>query len=204
MVQAKCQLILCAVLALSGCGPTRAGTSSPPHWASIGKRCSADAPAVSLPDSVRGSLGAPREAVRDDDARWAQFARRIPGGWGGFLLDRGVPTIYLVDTARRSEAIAEINRHGLDGRTLGSKVSVRKGRWDFAQLYDWYRFLTPRLATPGIVSTDIDEGANRLLYGVATTQDVQELDRRLTSLDVPCFLVAIQVVPYPSLAAPAG
>src|SRR5262249_52854169 len=119
---------------------------------------------------------------------------------GGFSLDHGAPTILLVDTTRRAEAIAAINQHGVVGQMLGSNVRVRKARWDFTQLYDWYRFLTPRIATPGVVSEGIDEAENRLLYGVVTIPDVQELERRLRSLDAPCFLVAIQVGPRPRLA----
>src|SRR5262249_13020707 len=130
-MKAKLELVLSATFALSACGAPQAGMSSAPTWANLGHRCSPDAPAVSLPDSARASLAAPPGVAGEHNASLAQFARQIPGGWGGFSLDHGAPTILLVDTTRRAEAIAAINQHGVVGQMLGSNVRVRKARWDF-------------------------------------------------------------------------
>jgi hypothetical protein len=190
---------LAAASVLLGCG---CGGVPPhgPHWASVGHRCASDAPATSLPAAARDSLS-PADTLHNPDDRWAQRARAVPGGWGGFFIDNGVPTIYLVDTTQRAHALAALNRPGLDGMVLGADVQVRRGRWDYAQLDDWYRYLNQRLALSELVSSDIEEGANRIMYTVTGDGAIARLEARLAALHVPCFLVAVEsVAGYPRLA----
>ena len=40
----------------------------------------------------------------------------------------------------------------------------------------------------------LDEWQNRLYYGTLDEAAAAELNRQLTALDVPCFLVALEVV----------
>ena len=104
----------------------------------------------------------------------------------------------------RAAAEAVLSEHRVDGRVWGPPMHVRPGRWSFAELYDWDRYLRPRVANASISGYDIDEGHNRLLYSVTTAAAKRELERRLTDLGVPCFLVAIEIRPMASLAAAAG
>jgi hypothetical protein len=72
-------------------------------------------------------------------------------------------------------------------------AEVRQGRWDFAQLYDWYRYISVRIDTVnGLYFTDIDEERNRLVYGVDSTAK-GELDAFVATLNLPCDLVVITV-----------
>lgn len=185
--------IVGAMAAFAGCTRVSPISRNAPRWADVGRRCSAGARAFGLSEPARAALAPDADSAINQDARWAQIARRVPGGWGGFALEDGVPTIYLVDTAQRFEAINALRQQGgIDGRMLGADVRVRRARWDFSQLYDWSRYLTPLLANTGIQSVSIDVKGNRLVYGMATIGDLAGIEHRLASLSAPCFLVAVR------------
>jgi hypothetical protein len=190
--------------ALVACRQVSHEESAPAEWASVGRRCSPDSPAASLPPALAESVSVDTDSL-SEDARWARIARVVPGGWGGglFLAD-GVPTMYLTDTSRRAEAVAALNQRAVDGRTIGPDVHVRQGRWSFAQLYDWYRYLNQRIGNVAISGTDIDQAHNRLLYAVTSESAKRALEARLSTLAVPCHLVAVEVRPYAIPASPAG
>jgi len=177
-----------------GCsGPTGPGTDQQPEprWASLGRACSADAPAPSLSVAARDSLPPAPSAEWDLNARWAALAADVPGGWGGFFLEKGAPTIYLVDPAEKDAAVPVLAAAGFP---VTSSVRVKKGRWDFAQLYDWYRYLAPHIwGGDGLSFSDIQEARNRLEYGVIDEASRRRLEQTLAALDVPCFLIAIEI-----------
>jgi hypothetical protein len=164
-----------------------------PRWANVGRKCSDDAPAFGIPDAARADLPSAADSAFSQNARWARLARSVPGGWAGYALEEGVPTIHLVDPSRRLEAVRAINQlGGVDGRKLGDDVRVRSARWSFAQLYDWSQLLTAKLDGAGIQSVGIDVTGNRIIYGVASADEGSKFENRLSSLDVPCFLVAVR------------
>jgi hypothetical protein len=72
---------------------------------------------------------------------------------------------------------------------------IRPARWSFAELYDWYGLLLSLPLREGVITTDIDEKENRIVFGVENAAGRQQLESRLASLDLPCFLVAIRVAP---------
>jgi len=123
--------------------------------------------------------------------RWAEVAREVPGRFGGVLNESG-PVIYLVDTTRRADAIAALVARGVLPVAKGEKARVRQGRWDFAQLYDWYRYLAVHLPSER-VSSAIDEGQNRIWYGMVDEQQRVRFERALAPLRLPCFLVTLEV-----------
>lgn len=189
---------LIAVLGIAvaaGCGTPSAPSTDPasePRWAALGKACADDAPAPSLSAEAREAL-APRSQEGDVNARWAALASRVPGGWGGFFLEDGVPTIYLTNPALKESAIAVL---ATEGFPLSSSAHVKLGRWDFAQLYDWYRYLAPHTsAVDGLSFSDIQEARNRIEYGVVDEAARVRLEQTLAALDLPCFLVAIEIRP---------
>ena len=163
-------------------------------WADIGKSCTPSARASIVPANRRDSLPAYTHGpTRSPDDDWADLARSTPGGWGGVFLESGVPVIFLVDTTERTAAIAAMNTYGF-GATLDlSRTKVRAGRWDFAQLADWYRYFDLHVwFVPGMRSGDIDEVKNRIEFGVADLAARQALEARLRPMDLPCYLVAIE------------
>ena len=131
-----------------------------------------------------------RETV---DVRWAEIARQAPGGWGGrFLVDNRL-TIYLTHPDDADRAIPELNRLGAG---VGARPDIRQGRWDFAQLYDWRRYLTLRglMSIEGVYMSDIDERRNRLVFGV-TPSALPSIAQLLSDLGVPCGLIEASVGP---------
>ena len=174
------------------------------RWASSKRWCTPNAPATSIPAAARDSLPA-YDSVLDVRGRRASLAHVVPGGFGGFFLDfkDHAPTILLTDPSRRGEAIPVLAARGIDGMGIGPDVRVRRGRWDYAQLFEWYRYLDPRIAIPGVdfVSLGIDEVGNRIEYGVASKGGRKRLEQRLKALGVPCYLVAIRIEQYPVAAS---
>lgn len=162
-----------------------------------GERCPADAPAFSLPDALRSSL--PQDRVRTMDAEWAAVAREVPGGWGGLFYHENRLTLYLVDPSKRQEAIAALEQELAGTETSHLVPELRgarilRGRWDFAQLYDWYRYLNQQVwSESGITFGDIDEVKNRIEYGARDEAARARLIARLDGLNLPCGLVVVVI-----------
>ena len=134
----------------------------------------------------------PQRGMWSHDDEWADVARQVPGGWGGFTTKNGHPAMYLVDTTKFSEAVAALRETDLFGHQDYSGYSVRRGLWDFAQLYDWKRYIVLHGVWPdGIMSATINEGANRLVYGVHP-EKAHGVEEFFTSLHLPCDLVVLE------------
>jgi hypothetical protein len=107
--------------------------------------------------------------------------------------DHITPVVFLLDTSKRAAVISELRSRGV-GTGLNwnwNGAEARQGRWDFAQLGDWYGYLTARVfAIDGVFSADIKESNNRLEYGVIDTAAKSAVETLLAALDVPCYLVA--------------
>jgi hypothetical protein len=102
------------------------------------------------------------------------------------------------------DALAALNRLAVDGHGWGPGTQVRQGRqgrWTFAQLYDWYRYLNLRMGKVDLSGSDIDQDHNRLVFSVMSDSAKRVLEARLSALAVPCSLVAIEIRP---LATPAS
>ncbi|QJR37155.1 hypothetical protein [Gemmatimonas groenlandica] len=198
--------LLFAALSVSGChSPTEVRLDDPipasandPAWMALGRVCTPDAPAAVLSAAQRATLPpfshGDRRVIDDD---WADAARVVPGGWGGGYNDNGTSTIFLVDPSQRDAAFAALATRQLLNAPLGvEKVRVRRGRWDFAQLTDWFSYVRgylPRMT--GFATADIQEAQNRLEYTVSTAADRAALEAALRPLELPCYLVAINPVP---------
>lgn len=168
--------------------------SQGPRWAGLGRSCRFDAPAVGVPVSVRDSLPMLVGSEPTVDDRWAAAARDVPGGWGGVYKDGATLVLYLVDTTRLEDATAALVTLGILPGTDSRLVTARQGRWDFSQLHEWYRYLTPQLVhDDGFASAGIDEAHNRITYGVTDNAARTRFERVLAGLGVPCFLVALEV-----------
>jgi hypothetical protein len=139
--------------------------------------------------------GAPRGVGRNV----VTLAHQVPGGVGGIFMEQGVGYLWLVEPSKRTEAIAALADTPLGiglqqgGFPLKNAV-VLKARWNFAQLADWYAYVTSR-ALPGVqwTSADIQEARNRLEFGVISEAARLDLESRLKALDLPCNLVAVEI-----------
>jgi hypothetical protein len=169
----------------------------PPNWkwADVGQACTPGSPAYELPAAARDSLGAPfGSGTQDPWAERAAIARTIPGGWGGLESRESGHRfgIYLQDTTQRSAAISALQKAGV--QFISADRKVVQGRWTYGQLYDWFRYIHSHLRRVPVNSWALDEWRNRIYYGTVDEAAGLELDRQLTALNVPCFLVAREVV----------
>ena len=151
----------------------------------------------SVPPAIAESLAPfPTGRLATIDDRWAVTAREIPGGFAGIILEGG-PVVFLVDTTKREAALAAlIGRHAIPGRHP-ERARVRKARWDFAQLHEWYEYVNGYLTgEPGFAMSDIDEEHNRLSYGTGDEAARERFEAILARLPVPCGLVVVEVTGF--------
>lgn len=178
--------VVAMALAVVACeAPTQLSASDSQPWADLGKACPPGAPAYGAPEQADVE-GAPTR-----NRLWAGIARDVPGGWGGIFGEDGVLTMYMVDPSQREEAIEALSGR-LEGFSNLSSVRVKQGRWDFAQLWDWFRYISPHVwAVEGVTKAVILEAENRVEYG-AMNEDVRtQVNEVLAGLDLPCFLVSV-------------
>lgn len=186
---APCIVWACACTAAA---PTVTPPRDIPHSGNA-RVADCDGPPVSLPNNLRALLG-PRTGQMVPDDHWADLAEQIPGGFAGILYLDGKPTIMLT---RPDEAVATKQALVSDFTFRHFDIAnaqVRKARWDFAQLVDWYRYLVEHTSvwnTPGMSMGDKDEGTNRIYFGIETEAGRQELKKKLLALKVPCDLIQI-------------
>jgi hypothetical protein len=136
------------------------------------------------------------------------LARRVPGGYGGLCVEYEPPLqrdgairhetrrafIFLVDTTQSEAALRALSSttqpEELPLNIVGART--RPARWSFAELYDWYGLLLSAAVREGVVTTDIDERENRLVFGVEDAHGRERLEQQLARLDLPCFLIGIR------------
>ena len=197
-------LVVAAVAGLGGCAnnPVSPSIFDGPtlKWASLAKSCPQDAPSTPIPLELKAATP-PRGSQLTIDDKNADIARDIPGGWGGSgFLENNVMNMYLVNPSQKDAALAALAARGVIG--AGADVRIRQGRWSFAELYDWYRYLNSYVWTSARVSSsDIQEARNRIQYSVIDESERTKLEKALSDLDIPCWLVAIEIRGYATAAS---
>lgn len=190
--------VLWFAVAAGACGVTEPPEDHRPahpesmRWAMLGRKCPPDAPADTLSLAARASVPPPWSEANE---HWATVARRVPGGWGGWFLEEGIITMYLVDPTQKDAALAALRTEGIH---LPSRIVVKQGRWSFAELYDWYRYVRWQLYVNsglGVHMTDVQEARNRLEFAVTNRSERAVVEQMLADIGVPCFLVAIRIGP---------
>jgi hypothetical protein len=164
-------VVLCALLAV-------------PFNSNTGKaaKSSTAAPGQGQPDGI----------VTEDD-RLAAVGRQVPGFGGMFFDQDGTLQVYMSGQkgplSATSMAFLEdvIAREIGGGERLSSRgMEIREGQYDFLSLHRWQQQMTPEvLAIPGVVSTDNDEGKNRLHIGITDTAVREEVEKHLSNLGIP-------------------
>lgn len=172
-------------------------------WISRDRACPPAAPVRTAPERAFRTGRPPTEDERD-----AALARRGPGGYGGLYLEYNPPpppgerarpetravVVLLVGTSQREAALRAlaIQQERPDLDVL--RARIQPARWTFAELYDWQGvILTPALRD-GVTTIDIDERENRIVFGVVDSAARARLAGKLSQLDLPCFLVGIEIV----------
>lgn len=187
--------------------PLRAPVVDPrdSSWIPRDRACPPAAPVRRAPERDSRTGRPPTEDERD-----AALARQVPGGYGGLYLEYNPPpqvgvrarrgtrgvVVLLVDTTQREAALRALapavrqQRPDLDVMS----ARIQPARWTFAELYDWQGvILTPGLRD-GVTTIDIDERENRLVFGVIDRAARERLADKLAELELPCFLVGLEIV----------
>lgn len=200
---------LITVVGISGCkSATDVGLESlTPPTNNPKFSCNATSATMRLPDNLRATL--PTFAARSPDDAFVSVAKTVPGGFAGLYFDNDHFVVTFVDPATanqsRSEIIQALIDRNIGGQSLDAPSTEFSGaRWTFADLDDWYRYILPKVGgqDSGISSSDIDEKANTLAFGVIDEDARARLESKLASLHVSCNLVTtvIQAYPVPAIA----
>jgi hypothetical protein len=164
-------------------------------WAEVGTVCSDSSPAYSLPKALRDtSLHPFRMAGRDQWEEKAKITESIPGGFGG-ISHREIharTVVYLIDTTKLAAAVPALVSAGL--LPANPTVGVIQGRWTYAQLYDWFRYIQMHIRGVRVSAWTLDDYRNRIYYGVEDEAAAADLGQKLAAMNAPCFLVAVEVI----------
>ena len=170
-------VVLCALLAVSFTGDTgkvamSAGKSNP----------------------VVSAAPAQSPGTESLDEQLANIAKQVPGFGGMFFGQDGTLQVYMEGQkeppSATSMAFLEevITREVGGGERLSSRgMEILQGQYDFLTLHNWQQQMTPEvLDIPGVVSTDNDEGKNRLEIGITDKRGTAEaVEEVLSKLGIP-------------------
>ena len=164
--------------------------------------CLSNAATMRLPAELRATL--PTSSVRNMNDELASISQSVPGGFAGiFYEDNNHLVLTFVNPAEANESRASIQQafNASHFSVDVSKAEFRGARWSFAELDEWYRYITTKLDwTSGISFTDIDEKANTINIGVIDETARAELEAQLGALNVSCNLVTTVIRAYATIA----
>jgi hypothetical protein len=163
--------------------------------------CFSNSATMRLSADLRATLPAFGPRVPDD--AYVSISQSVPGGFAGVFFEDNHYVLTFVDPAKANQARSEIQQafvsRGVGGSGMDvATAEIRGARWTFAELDEWYRYIIPKLFGPGsgISSSDIDEKANTISFGVIDETARAQLEARLASLSVSCNLVTTVIQPY--------
>ena len=164
--------------------------------------CLSNSATFRLPADLRATLPLFKLGMPDD--AYNSISQSVPGGFAGVFFEDNHYVMTFVNPARADQARAQIQQAfvsaGLDFRGFDAKTAEIRGvQWSFGELAEWHRYIAISLhAAPvsGISSSDIDEHANTLSYGVIDEAARAQLEARLSALGVSCNLVTTVIEPY--------
>ena len=150
------------------------------------------------PNANVATRSARRQASYPAEERFVGLAHEIPGFGGYFYGLDGNLHAYLTDVSREKELRkatrdlldaprSAISRHGKRARLI-----VHQGQFDFLQLAGWRDALFHD-GQEQLHSIGVDEAANSVRIGVATTGAVQLVSGLATRLGVPAAALRIEV-----------
>jgi hypothetical protein len=135
-------------------------------------------------------------AAASQDATPSQLdvALAVPG-FGGYYIDgTGAPTVWLTDVSRRAEAEQALAGFLASFGWTAANLKVRQATYDYLQLDAWYRQAWRQvLSLSGAVSTDLDEGSNRLRFTGVNPSVLANIAGTVAGLGIPAAATVLQV-----------
>ncbi|HEX5726246.1 MAG TPA: hypothetical protein VFX98_12315 [Longimicrobiaceae bacterium] len=142
----------------------------------------------SAPQAAR-TVREPSLQVSAPDPR--ELASRIPA-FGGYYLDRGIPTVWVTEQESADEAVSALEGFARSRGVARGAIRVRLGGHSYTELADWFDRATPVLALDGVISTDLDEAENTVTIGVDNPGRVRAVTNLLRGLGIPEGVVRIR------------
>jgi hypothetical protein len=150
-----------------------------------------EAPAPTDPGLITFSTAA---IAQDATPSQLDVALAVPGFGGYYIDESGAPTVWLTDVSRRAEAEQALAGFLTSFGWTGANLKVRQASYDYLQLDAWYRQAWPRvLALTGAVSTDLDEGRNRLRFTGVDASVLTNIASTVAGLGIPAAATVLQV-----------
>ena len=187
------------VAGLAACSTTQISAPTPeiPKFT-----CLSNSATFRLAADLRATLPMFKLGMPDD--AYVSISHSVPGGFAGVFLEDNHYVMTFVDPPKADQARAEIQQAFLNFGVGGSGIDARTAeirgvRWTFAELAEWDRYILIGIRgdpVSGISSSDIDEHANTLAFGVIDETSRVQLEARLASLGVSCNLVTTVIQPY--------
>jgi hypothetical protein len=144
---------------------------------------------IDQPDNAQPRQSATQQASPDDPVGLARGVR----GFGGFYLDKGVPTIYLSDASQRGAAQRALEPFFRSRGIDPAQLRVLRGEFDFTKLEGWFRQASPvALSVRGAVFADLDEARNRVRIGVETGAAEAQVRSAVARLGIPEGAVIVE------------
>jgi hypothetical protein len=119
-------------------------------------------------------------------------AQSVPGFGGYFIDSNGRPTVWLTDPAQRPAAAQALAGFLESFGWTEADLQVRQAQYDWIQLNTWYaQSWSAVLGLNGAVSTDIDEGSNRLRFTGLNSGALSAIGGTVASLGIPAGAVIL-------------
>src|SRR5688500_10211747 len=133
---------------------------------------------------------APAKSIDD---RFTAIGKAAPG-FGGMFLRNGTLNVYLVDRAQRTAARQAIEAaFGAEAVPAGG-VRFLAAEYSFNQLKAWQQRANALFELSGVVTTDIDEAANRVAVGVESASAARAVAKELAAAGIPAGAARSDVV----------
>src|SRR5215216_6242860 len=145
-------------------------------------------PGVDFPARLRDSTHDRPLSLSERDNRSYAIARRFPT-YAGYLYRGRFFLVSFTDTlvgrAQLDTIVRLENIENMDSLPF----RLAQVRWNFAQLYDWFDYLSPRLMRNNKAwMLGLDLYANRIILYVSDTVARHHADSQLVAMNVPCGL----------------
>lgn len=151
-----------------------------------------DASNPAAPDAPR--LNAALQQVSQDSNPSQMAVAAVVPGFGGYFLDAAeLPAVYLTDPAQRPTAEQALAAFLVSRGFTASDLRVLQGQYEYARLDAWYRQARPgTFSVSGIILGDVDEGRNRLRFGVRDVGAADGVWNVLAQLGIPAGAAIVE------------
>jgi hypothetical protein len=127
------------------------------------------------------------------DDRFADVGRAAPG-FGGMFLGGGALNVYLLDHGQRAAARRAIEAAFGADAVPAAGIRFLSGDYSFSQLKAWQQRANALFGLEGVVTTDVDEAANRVAVGVESAAAARAVAEELAATGIPAGAVRVEVV----------